>query len=330
MRPIRSTLLLATVWAAVYAGFSFCVLGAELWIWVPHCGDGVIQEVYEYCGDGAVQDGEACDAGASNGVVCSATYGGGCTYCNSECQRAEVIGAKCGDWIVNDNEACDDANRVDADGCNNLCQVAFCGDNVVQAGESCDNGAANGAVCNPGSGSCTYCSASCDVKTLVWARCGDGKVDAGESCDDGNTNNNDACTNSCEVTFCGDSIVQEGESCDNGANNGTVCTPGAGSSCTYCSVTCSEASIRWAMCGDGTRDAGESCDDGNTRDGDGCSSSCIIEPTVLLDTWWGVPPVVVPQPANVINFGGEPVLLPSFLPSTGSEKVTYRRNELNK
>lgn len=35
-----------------------------------------------------------------------------------------------------------------------------------------------------------------------------------------------------------------------------------------------------ARCGDGISDplAGEQCDDGNTIDGDGCSSSCLIEP----------------------------------------------------
>lgn len=30
-------------------------------------------------------------------------------------------------------------------------------------------------------------------------------------------------------------------------------------------------------CGDGVRVPSEGCDDGNTKDGDGCSSSCIVE-----------------------------------------------------
>lgn len=33
-----------------------------------------------------------------------------------------------------------------------------------------------------------------------------------------------------------------------------------------------------AFCGDGYMDAGEKCDDGNTMNGDGCSSTCTIEP----------------------------------------------------
>ncbi|EKX40674.1 hypothetical protein GUITHDRAFT_75380, partial [Guillardia theta CCMP2712] len=32
-----------------------------------------------------------------------------------------------------------------------------------------------------------------------------------------------------------------------------------------------------AVCGDGVRVQQEDCDDGNTRDGDGCSSSCLVE-----------------------------------------------------
>gem|GEM_PF-3675786 len=43
-----------------------------------------------------------------------------------------------------------------------------------------------------------------------------------------------------------------------------------------------------------------------------------------------MPPVVVEElPDNVVNFGTEPVLLPVFLPSTGSEKEIYRWKSLN-
>jgi len=331
MRPIRSALLTATVAGAVYAGLSFCVLGAETWFWAQYCGDGIVQEVYEFCWDGTVQPGEACDIGSENGSVCVASYGGACTYCASDCTRAEVVWPSCGDGIVNENEACDDANKIDTDGCNNLCQVTFCGDNVVQDGESCDAWAGNGVVCNPGTGSCTYCSSSCETVSLVWARCGDGKVDTWEQCDDGNTNNNDACSSTCQVTFCGDGQIQSGESCDNGSNNGAVCSPLAGSSCTYCSSSCSEVTLQWARCGDGRVTAGETCDDGNLLDGDGCSQFCIIEPTILLDTGAWVPPVVVPTTITTeVTFGGEPVFLPAYLPTTGGPKETFRWVELNR
>ena len=297
MRPLRSLLLTATVAGAVYAWFSFCVLGAT-GIGAQYCGDGVVQEVYEFCGDGVVQDTESCDVWGVNWTVCVASYGGTCTYCSSDCQRAVVTWPACGDGIVNDNEACDDANDNDADGCTNLCQVTFCWDNAIQAGESCDAGSNNGVVCDPGTGSCTYCSASCEVKTVQWARCGDG-------------------------------VVQAGESCDAWVNNGSVCIPGPGTSCSYCSVTCNEVSLTWAMCGDGRVDAGEACDDGNLNDGDGCSQFCSIEPSILLDTGAWVPPVSEPT-TTTVTFGGEPVFLPTFLPNTWGEKTTYRWVELNK
>lgn len=333
MRPLRSLLLLGTMSAAVYAWLSLCVLWAQTWLWAQYCWDWVIQEVYEYCWDWAIQSPEECDAAASNWSVCIAPYGGGCTYCNSDCKRAEVVWPKCWDWIVNDNETCDDWNKNDLDSCNNLCKATFCWDNVKQEWESCDNGSSNWAVCNPGSWTCTYCSASCEVKTLVWARCWDGKLDAWETCDDGNSNNNDACNNSCKATFCGDWIVQAWESCDNGWSNWSVCSPAAWASCSYCSATCKEMTVKWAVCWDGNLDAWETCDDGNKVDWDGCASTCIKEPELLLDTWASIEPFIAPEPilpANVVKFGSEPVQLPTFLPSTWGPKTIYRWHELNK
>nr|WP_224245766.1 DUF4215 domain-containing protein [Hyalangium gracile] len=66
-----------------------------------------------------------------------------------------------------------------------------CGDGVVQEPEQCDNGTNTGGYgqCAPG---CIY-----------GPRCGDGVVQpaGGEDCDDGNTNNNDACSNVCQIIF---------------------------------------------------------------------------------------------------------------------------------
>jgi hypothetical protein len=68
-----------------------------------------------------------------------------------------------------------------------------------------------------------------------------------------------------EDTFvCGDGIEQSGEGCDAGSDNGIVCDPAYGSTCTYCDGSCSEVTLTGAYCGDGTTDSaeGESCDDG--------------------------------------------------------------------
>lgn len=100
-----------------------------------------------------------------------------------------------------------------------------------------------------------------------WAAslCGNGVVDdvAGEECDDGNSNNNDACTNSCTSAVCGDGVVQSGEVCDDGGDSAT------------CDSDCTAVS-----CGDGYANsaAGEDCDEtSSSGSGIRCTSSCSWE-----------------------------------------------------
>ncbi len=199
MRLFRTWMLTTIIGLAAYAGLHFCVVGQ----WIStfsgggFCGDGIIQESYPSCGDGKVDPGESCDIWSLNGSVCDPVRWGTCTYCSSECTTETVMWPSCGDGIINGNEQCDDGNRSDGDACSSTCQNTFCGDGEIQAGESCDNGANNGAVCNPGSGTCTYCAIDCSSKTLVGARCGNGQLESGESCDDGNTAGWDGCSATC-------------------------------------------------------------------------------------------------------------------------------------
>ncbi|HLD63747.1 MAG TPA: DUF4215 domain-containing protein, partial [Candidatus Peribacteraceae bacterium] len=91
----------------------------------------------------------------------------------------------CGNGVVEPEfgEQCDDGNIDNQDGCNELCMLQICGDNVVQWSEECDDGnTVNGDGCN----------AECYAES-----CGDGTVQPPEECDDGNSNNNDSCTNAC-------------------------------------------------------------------------------------------------------------------------------------
>jgi len=91
------------------------------------------------------------------------------------------------------------------------------------------------------------------------------------------------CRNGACVTppaVCGNGVKEETEGCDSGSNNGVACTAGYGSSCTYCSSTCQNIELQGPWCGDGTINGAEGCDDSNTADGDGCSSTCTVEPTV--------------------------------------------------
>lgn len=99
------------------------------------------------------------------------------------------------------------------------------------------------------------------------ALCGNGDMDPGEECDDGNTSNGDGCDSTCHVEpVCGNGSIEGGEECDDGVNNSDVLPDACRTDCTS------------AGCGDGVQDAGEECDDGNTANGDGCDSTCQLEP----------------------------------------------------
>jgi TonB family protein len=59
------------------------------------------------------------------------------------------------------------------------------------------------------------------------------------------------------------------------------------------------------VCGNGSLEAGEQCDDGNTRDGDGCSSTCRTDPRRPQ------PPMIAPGMLSALRISGETQLQPS-------------------
>jgi cysteine-rich repeat protein len=98
------------------------------------------------------------------------------------------------------------------------------------------------------------------VPRAALAVCGDGTVDEGEACDDGNTNDYDACHNSCTTNLCGNNALDGGEECDDGG----LCVGGdnAGKRC--------PASVQDGVdCG-----AGNFC---QAYGGDNCAANCIEE-----------------------------------------------------
>ncbi len=187
------------------------------------------------CGDGLLDPDESCEPPGE-------PAGGNGNDCRDDC-------TVCGDAIVDPGEDCDDGNGVDDDGCRNDCTIPYCGDEILDEGETCDppdsKQPPNGNACRD---DCTYC--------------GDGNVDDGEECDDGNDNNDDGCSNTCELPICGDGVVNEGETCD---------PPGdpAGGNGNDCRDDCT-------VCGDGIVDDGEECDDGNGVNDDGCRNDCSL------------------------------------------------------
>ncbi len=221
-----------------------------------HCGDGTINNAIngvasetcddhnlvngdgcnsqcsiEYCGDGAVNNNnsEECDDGNNvNDDGCS-------SVCDIEQDPV------CGNGALEEGEQCDDDNTNNNDGCSSTCQIEgpqSCGNGVISLGEQCDDGGVcqgdgqtyctNGLVCGQAGvpGPCVPvsgdgCSAACQNEY-----CGDGIVnnaDNGvptEQCDDGNQNNNDACSNTCQIQLvagvCGDGVLNLFEECEIG------------------------------------------------------------------------------------------------------------------
>jgi len=100
--------------------------------------------------------------------------------------------------------------------------------------------------------------------------CGNGVIEAGEACDDGNTENNDGCLASCEVSSCGDGYVNQGvEACDDGVNDGSY---------GGCAANCMSLA---PYCGDGQINGPEDCDDGNDDLADGCLDNCVVTASCL-------------------------------------------------
>jgi len=155
------------------------------------------------------------------------------------------------------------------------------------------------------------------IGVALESTCGDGIVTAPEACDDGNGTDGDGCSSAC--------VVEGGYQC---TGSPSVCTPiaclpencsssvCATASCfinmcqitpvgqfTPCGATtsCDGSGNCVAQCGDGLIDASEQCDDGNFNNGDGCSSSCVIESGYECS---GTPSTCTLKPVLTVNVIG--------------------------
>ncbi len=105
---------------------------------------------------------------------------------------------------------------------------------------------ANGAQCASG---------FCDASLGLCGACGNGVIDGSEGCDDGANTAGDGCNEVCQI------------------EDGFACSDNAGCASGFCNALTNLCD----RCGNGVRDTGEGCDDGNDVNGDGCSTTCLIE-----------------------------------------------------
>jgi cysteine-rich repeat protein len=215
------------------------VLGIEIGVPVPVCGDGVLDlSAGEACDDGG--DSPTCDRDCTP-VVCgdllfNPAAGEECDEgMDSEtCTRYCTL-PRCGDGYVDSEagETCDD--RGESATCDRDCSEPACGDAIanVLTGEACDDGDSDAS---------DACTTSCQ-----WARCGDGLTHIGvEACDDGNVDETDSCMSWCEAASCVDGLRNGGETdLDCGGACNVSC--GAGQSCAS-DGDCASGMCRGARC----------------------------------------------------------------------------------
>jgi cysteine-rich repeat protein len=155
-------------------------------------------------------------------------------------------------------------------------------------------------------------SVACTVPSI----CGDGRIEGTEQCDDGDMLSDDGCNTACEVEpgwecmstggpsvcteICGDGLEVGDEICDTMGDSAT------------CDANCTTV-----VCGDEYTNtaAGEQCDDANTRNGDGCSSTC------RLETDAGMPDAGPPDAG--LPDAGRPDAGPPPRPDAGPEPINY-------
>jgi fibro-slime domain-containing protein len=266
------------------------------------------------CGNGKLDPGEQCDDGNTVGgdgctPLCQIEKGWTCPTPGQPCVRDAV----CGDGVITPPETCDDGNTTGGDGCSSTCQVEsgwrcpepgkpcvpICGDCVIEGTETCDD-------CNTTNGD--GCSSTC-------------QVEPGATCP--KTSSGAPASGPCTLAVCGNGILEAGESCDCGTSlttfpagcsgpNGLFNGDGSGCSktCTK-EPTCRDSSGKTTACstscGNGTIEPGEQCDDGNQVSGDGCSSTCQIEPGFSCKT---VPKSDAQDCSQSINEGEKCLELP--------------------
>ena len=126
---------------------------------------------------------------------------------NTQCDTQKSITveciskAVCGNNIKEEGEECEDGNTAPNDGCDEACNIEYCGDEKTQdgIGEECDP--PNGVSCND----------ECKI-----IGCGNGTIELEEECDDNNRENCDGCNELCKLEVCGNGVVDCNEECDDG------------------------------------------------------------------------------------------------------------------
>ncbi len=208
---------------------------------------------------GTTGQGGTAGSGAQGGTGGAGAQGGtggapnvcndGVAGPNEQCDGADLKGASCAQFGFSspDGLTCSPDCTLDSSGCSATCDGA-----LLEPGETCDGQSLGGADCTQlgyVSPAGLACNGACDGYS------------------------SDGCTAACNGTF------EPGETCDGQNLGGHDCTEfgfanAAGLTCTACMLNPAGC---LPVCGNNLKEPGEGCDDGNMMNGDGCSSTCVVE-----------------------------------------------------
>jgi cysteine-rich repeat protein len=281
--------------ACVCALDSYCCQTA----WDTIC----VSEAMKDCG---VKCGDPCAAHANPGSddaqvtacvcqldpnCCKNAWSAGCVALAKTDCSACAPPAVCGNGKIEPPEQCDDGNTKNGDGCSSMClkENAVCGNGKLEGNEECDDGNTTagdgcdagcqfeGHACvprqTPGVADETVEACVCALDSFCCQTAWD-SICVNEAIKDCQVNCGDPCTahnnpgsNDPQITQC--VCALDSFCCNNKWDS--LCVSKAKQSCGACPTP---------VCGNGKLEAGEQCDDGNTKNGDGCSASCMIETSV--------------------------------------------------
>lgn len=260
--------------SASFLGFGYCSKNPNRW-----CGRSILGGAAQQCG----ADGDCLSENdPTYDIFAAGALGLVPLSCSADCQG---IGGFCGDGKLQvPDETCDDGNTTNLDGCSMYCQPE--NNSCVNSSQAADFSAAQhitslvihfggnapgscrqstgdeicrgmGLSClesnywDPGlrsfrpfnANSCEYVLNK-DITGDVQIRCNGDRAAA-------------VVANNQPAGACGNNNIDAGEVCDTGlAQNGILCTPEYGRSCTYCSADCREVLTRdpIGICGNGKID----------------------------------------------------------------------------
>ena len=143
-----------------------------------------------------------CTAACTNAPVTQPMNGDGCCAPGGLPETDDDCVAGCGNGTVDSGEACDTGIASGTGACPISCSDGIaCTRDVLVGDGSCAATCTFPAITVPiNSDGCCPAGANANTDSDCTPRCGNAVVETGEACDDGNTNNTDACSNTCTLT----------------------------------------------------------------------------------------------------------------------------------